>query len=226
MIALQEELDWRCYTLYGITDQDLCYRDDSGNQLDPPAIALGQRAFEIIMARKIAAGELETTWFERHRSTPITELPSHWPDDYRRLVERRMALIESNQYINLIERPEYKRRWNTEPWEAQEKRALRSWLLDRLEDERYWSEPQFQTTRTLADRVQFDGEWMQVAELYRGYAGLMCRPSWPSWSRPRPCLFSPCCATRPPACASARSGSAPGSCSAARTPLTPMWLPH
>ena len=96
MIALQEELDWRCYTLYGITDQNLCYRDASDNQLDPPAIALGQRAFEIVMARKMAAGELETTWFERHRSTPITELPGHWPDDYRRLVERRMALIESN----------------------------------------------------------------------------------------------------------------------------------
>jgi Domain of unknown function (DUF7008)/Eco57I restriction-modification methylase len=171
MIALQEELDWRCYTLYGIADQDLCYRDASGNQLDPPAIALGQRAFEIVMARKMAAGELETTWFERHRSTPITELLGHWPDDYRLLVERRMALIESNQYINLIERPEYKRRWNTEPWEEQEKRALKSWLLDRLEDERYWPEPQLQTTRTLADMAQFDDEWMQVAELYRGYAG-------------------------------------------------------
>jgi hypothetical protein len=171
MIALQEELDWRCYTLYGITDQNLCYRDASGNQLDPPAIALGQRAFEIVMARKMATGELETTWFERHRSTPSTELPGHWPDDYRRLVERRMALIESNQYINLIERPEYKRRWNTEPWEEQEKRALRNWLLDRLEDERYWPEPQLQTTRTLADRAQFDAAWMQVAELYRGYAG-------------------------------------------------------
>ena len=171
MIALQEELDWRCYTLYGITDQNLCYRDASGNQLDPPAIALGQRAFEIVMARKMAAGELETTWFERHRSTPITALPGHWPDDYRRLVERRMALIESNQYINLIERPEYKRRWNTEPWEEQEKRALRNWLLDRLEDERYWPEPQLQTTRTLADKAQFDDEWIQVAELYRGYAG-------------------------------------------------------
>src|SRR5262249_33213863 len=35
MIALQEELDWRCYTLYSITDQNLCYHDASGNQLDP-----------------------------------------------------------------------------------------------------------------------------------------------------------------------------------------------
>src|SRR5262249_3430265 len=73
MIALQEDLDWRCYPLSGITDRDLCYCDASGTPLDPPAIALGQRAFEIIMARKMAAGKLETTWFERHRSIPITE---------------------------------------------------------------------------------------------------------------------------------------------------------
>ena len=85
------------------------------------------------MARKMAAGELETTWFERHGSTPITEIPAEWPDDYRRLVERRIALIESNPNIGLIEQPEYKRRWNTEPWEAQLERALRNWLLDRLE---------------------------------------------------------------------------------------------
>ena len=171
MIALQEELDWRCYTLYGITDQDLCYRDPGGNHLDPPEIELGQRAFEIVMARQMAAGELETTWFERHRSTPTTELPSHWPDDYKRLVARRIALIESHQYINLIERPEYKRRWNTEAWEDQEQRALRHWLLDRLESQRYWPEPALQTTRTLANTAQTDADFLQVAALYRGHAG-------------------------------------------------------
>ena len=31
-------------------------------------------------------------------------------------------------------------------------------------------------TRTLAARAQFDGEWMQVAELYRGYAGFDVPP--------------------------------------------------
>ena len=64
------------------------------------------------MARKMAAGELSTTWFERHGSTPVTEIPDHWPEDYRRLVERRIALIESERFIGLVERPEHKRRWN------------------------------------------------------------------------------------------------------------------
>jgi hypothetical protein len=165
MIAAQEELDWQCYRLYGLINENLQYQND------PPPIKLGQRAFEIVMARKMAAGELETTWFERHRSKPITEIPDHWPDEYKRLVERRIAVIEGNNYIDLIERPEYKRRWNTEPWEEQEKRALRSWLLNRLEGERYWSEPHLQTTRTLANRAQTDHDFMQVAELYRGHAG-------------------------------------------------------
>jgi hypothetical protein len=130
MIALQEELDWRCYTLYGLTDQDLCYGAADGEPLAPPEIILGQRAFEIVMARKMLAGELQTTWFKRHRSTPITELPDHWPDNYKRLVERRMALIEGVKSINLIEQPEYKRRWNLEPWDEQEKRSLRNWLRE------------------------------------------------------------------------------------------------
>ena len=171
MIALQEELDWQCYSLYSLTDQDLCYRTDDGEPLTPPEITLGQRAFEIVMARKMLAGELQTTWFERHRSAPITELPDHWPDDYKGLVERRMALIEGDKSINLIEQPEYKRRWNLEPWDEQEKRALRNWLLDRLEGETYWPEPQVQTTRNLADKVQRDADFMQVAECYRGHAG-------------------------------------------------------
>ena len=57
-------------------------------------------------------GELETTWFERHGSTPTTEIPSSWPREYREAVEQRIALIESDPDVGLIERPEHKRRWN------------------------------------------------------------------------------------------------------------------
>ena len=127
LISLQEELDWKVYRLYGLIEDDLTYPQV------PPGIQLGQRAFEIVMARKMAAGELETTWFERHGSTPTTEIPAEWPKDYRKLVQRRIEIIETNRNIALIERPEYKRRWNTEPWDQQLEKALKSWLLDRLE---------------------------------------------------------------------------------------------
>jgi hypothetical protein len=189
MIAWQEELDWQCYQLYGLTEETLFVVPPSGGQLEgqspppeggttnvtnvipnPPGIRLGERAFEIVMAKKMAAGELETTWFERHGSEPITKLPAHWPEDYKRLVERRIALIKSNRNINLIERPEYKRRWNSEPWAEQAERALRNWLLDRLEDERYWPEVALTCAAKLADRVRAEAEFIQVAEMYRGRA--------------------------------------------------------
>jgi hypothetical protein len=146
MIFLQEELDWTCYRLYGLVSGDSSLVTDHGSSVigqgtddptprtnDLPALALGQRAFEILLARRMAAGELQTTWFTRHDSTPITDLPADWTDDYRQLVQRRIELIETDRNIGLIEQPEYKRRWNTEPWESQVERALREWLLDRLE---------------------------------------------------------------------------------------------
>ena len=67
MIALQEELDWQVYGLYDLIDDDLTYDGD------PPPLELGQRAFEIVTVRKMAARELDTTWFQRHGSTPITD---------------------------------------------------------------------------------------------------------------------------------------------------------
>ena len=163
MIALQEELDWECYRLYGIIDKDCQYANGTGGRPEPPPLALGERAFEIVMARRMAAGDLETRWFERHGSTPVTDLPAHWPEDYRALVERRIELIESDRFIGLVERPEYKRRWNVESWRDQERRALRTWLLDRLESPAYWPEPRLTTVRELAGRAAADADFQQVA---------------------------------------------------------------
>ncbi|MGE4182323.1 MAG: BREX-2 system adenine-specific DNA-methyltransferase PglX, partial [Limisphaerales bacterium] len=107
MIALQEELDWECYRLYGLIEEEFTLAVDQ-----VPGIKLGERAFEIVLARRMAAGEENTEWFARHDSTPITEIPTHWPEPYRELVGRRIQVIQDNPNIRLIERPEYKRRWN------------------------------------------------------------------------------------------------------------------
>lgn len=168
MIALQEELDWQCYQLYGLLPDDFRYKGD-----ELPEVAFGQRAFEIVMARQMEKGELETAWFERHGAKPTSEIPSDWPTDYQKLVERRIKIIETNKEIALIEKPEYKRRWLQEPWQEQEQRALRNWLLDRLESTRYWpdakkKEPALQSTAQLADKASGDRDFMQVAALYRG----------------------------------------------------------
>jgi len=131
MIALQEELDWQCYKLYGLTADELTYPLEQ-----VPGIDLGQRAFEIVLARQVATGKTSTTWFERHGSTPITEIPAHWPANYKALVQKRIDRISGQALdanIRLIEQPEYKRRWNTTPYAEQTATALRGWLLDRIE---------------------------------------------------------------------------------------------
>jgi hypothetical protein len=176
MIVLQEELDWLCYRLYGLLDADDPAAGTPETWETVPGLALGERPFEIVLARKVAAWEEQTAWFERHGSTPITQVPGHWPEWYRNVVERRIELIETDANIGLIERPEYKRRWNREPWDKQVSRALRGWLLDRLESSRYWPchhdtpdvPPELTSVARLADRASADAEFLQVAALYRG----------------------------------------------------------
>jgi hypothetical protein len=166
MVAVQEELDWEVYRLYGLVDDDLTYPCD-----DLPGLALGERAFEVALARRVAAGEEETAWFARHGSTPITKLPARWPAAHRDLVQRRLDLIAADPAIRLLEKPEYKRRWASEPWEKQE-RALRGWLLDRLEDRRFWFDaqgrPQPRSVAQLADEVDRDGDLTSVLMLWEG----------------------------------------------------------
>jgi hypothetical protein len=173
MIALQEDLDWQCYRLYDLIDDDL-----SGPST--VELALGRRAFEIVLARKMRDDGLQTTWFARHGSTPTTDT-----DDP--LTLRRIAAIENNSNIALIEQPEYKRRWNDTPWEEKVTDALHAWLLDRLEsycdlDGRMSAgstgvspvsvatgeTPVLRSTAKLADIAGRDRAFHTVAELYRG----------------------------------------------------------
>jgi hypothetical protein len=165
MIAVQEELDWEVLGLYGLADATV---------VAPPAcvppLALGERAFEIVLARQVEAGETETAWFGRHRSTPVTEIPAEWPEEYRRIVQARIDLIGSDRDVALIERPECKRRWATEPWEDREQDALRSWLLDRMEAPDLWvaESARLRSAGSLADALRSDASFLSVAALYGG----------------------------------------------------------
>jgi len=172
-IAHQEELDWQCYYLYEVIppspDRKQLWTDS------PPPVKLGERAFEIALARRVAAGTEETTWFERHGATPTTEIPSRWPEEYRRLIQGRIDLIERDGEVALIEQIEFKRRWNTPAWKDLEQAALRKWLLDRLEQPAFWPTrtgalPQLISTNRLAELARSDAAFMQMAAVYAGYA--------------------------------------------------------
>jgi hypothetical protein len=187
LIAWQEELDWQIYEVFSlIAPKDGVSLPESTALVGIPTdgIALGERAFEIVLARRKVAGEVHTTWFERHGSTPITEVPKHWPAPYRELVERRIQRIADDSNIRLIEQPEYKRRWNTEPWDEQLEKALEKWLLDRVERvigrnlnapegsesaKVYQPKIELLTTQQITDLV-FDLAFREAAEIYRGRA--------------------------------------------------------
>ncbi|MGW1210304.1 BREX-2 system adenine-specific DNA-methyltransferase PglX [Streptomyces sp. NPDC002499] len=175
MIALQEELDWQVYGLYGLlSEADVARTTVPSPGPDTiPEVRLGERAFEIVLARKRANGEIDTSWFERHGSTPVTEVPRHWPDWYRDILQARIDIIERRKDIGLIERPDCKRRWSVEPWEKREKAALRTWLLDRCEDPALWfslregvKQPRTLTVNQLADALSSDSDFNAVAALY------------------------------------------------------------
>lgn len=171
MISVQEELDWEVYGLYGMLSDNA---DSLVSDGSAPPLRLGERAFEIALAQKRANGEAGTEWFNRHRSIPITELPAHWHAKYRTLVQQRLAKIESDTYLQLIERPECKRRWITDTWEQMEREALRDWLCDRLEDRAFWfrPDPGLRSVAQLADTLRADADFVVIARLYMRDADL------------------------------------------------------
>lgn len=166
MIAEQEELDWAVYALYGLVPSDMALP-----VCIAPEICLGERAFEIKLARSVAAGAETTAWFERHHSTPRETLPSTWETSYRGLVEKRLELMESDRFIELLERPEYKRRWSAEPWDEMVSSALRTWLLDKLETRELWYRmdgmPQAHTIFELAGMIEGRAEMAGVLDVLR-----------------------------------------------------------
>ncbi|MEU5542557.1 BREX-2 system adenine-specific DNA-methyltransferase PglX [Streptomyces sioyaensis] len=175
MIALQEELDWQVYSLYNLHPEDLRV---SNNPNDPsiPEIAPGQRAFEIVLARKIERGEVTTKWFSHHGHTPTTEIPSDWPASYREVVQSRINAIESSRAISMAEAPDYKRRWATEGWDALQEKALKSWLLDRIENRDHWFDendmPALVTLSRFTDVLSRDEDFVSVAKIYAPHKDL------------------------------------------------------
>jgi len=163
MVFLQEELDWETYRLYGLVEDDLTCGGDT--QPLPPE----QRAFEIILGREILEGGEHTAWFDRHGRTPIREVPSEWPGEYRALVQRRLDAIAENPSLRLLEQPEYKRRWATPSWESQLAAAVTTFALDRLEARELWHDAQGRpvprSTSQLADILRDDVELRTALEI-------------------------------------------------------------
>ena len=163
MTSLQEELDWEMLAAYRLVTDDLPVLGEAA-----PPIKLGERAFEIVLARQVEAGETETMWFARHGSTPVTEIPSEWPHEYRDVVERRIALIESDPDVGLIERPEHKRRWNRAPWDERVREVLTKLVLDALEAPELWEDLRPRSTAELTDHLRKMPLLVEALEILAG----------------------------------------------------------
>ncbi len=166
MIALQEEMDWLVYEVYGLIDE----KADCKMQSDdlPESISLGQRPFEIWTDAKEdlnAACEL---------------IPEDWSEDRRRLWINRFIAIRDNEHIQRIEKPVYKRRWyQPASYEKQFEKAYVWWLMEKAEwwlekkkaggpvtiddwAEALWEDNRIQAASEIAKRAKTLGAFLKV----------------------------------------------------------------
>jgi hypothetical protein len=167
LIVVQEEIDFVCYIMYGLTDDPGLLSPSTNWDV---AVEAGTRPFCIL-------SQLNVDGF------PVPEgIPSEWPTELRSLWSRRMRAIKESAALGTIEEPHYKRRWigrqglfNHGARANELADALGDWMLARLESQDLWAPsveqaPQLNTTHRLADSLQSDAQFAQVAALYTGRA--------------------------------------------------------
>jgi hypothetical protein len=168
MVGMQEELDWHCYRIYGLDDSGEGSGPDPSNA---PSLRPGTRPFEIRLATEApeecrSTEDGKTGWFERHGWTPSTSLDDV-PVAWRSVTEARLARTSHTPTLQLIEQPQFKRRWYRPDFRKGRTAAMRTWLADRLEEASKASAAPF-TPRQLAAALQDDPALEAVATLYAG----------------------------------------------------------
>ncbi len=166
MVVQQEELDWRWYEHLGLLTDDERTKHAAAreaaieDQIIPPYPA-GLRAFERAM---FLSGE-STAWFERNGYlVPTHPVMARLSGAMQRLIEVRIEIIQSNRFIGLIERPEYKRRWTKRDWNEDVCDAATTALLDAVESIAK-SDVLVESLRALASAALRDPRVHAIAEL-------------------------------------------------------------
>lgn len=104
MIALQEEMDWLVYAMYGLIEANHpAVGVDAPESV--PALLREQRPFVLWQQ---AEGDIDAA---------CELIPADWPDDRKGLWRARLECIRDNEHIQRIEQPVYKRRWD-EQWKV------------------------------------------------------------------------------------------------------------
>lgn len=106
MVAIQEQLDWEVYRLFGLTDKTW---SEQRTHIEP-----GHRAFE----RALVQSGANTRWFGSNGySRPAADVDQ----------------FDLSSQVQLVERPETKRRWTRTAWTSEVDQVLRERVLEKLE---------------------------------------------------------------------------------------------
>ena len=162
MYGLQEELDWIVYEIAQLAPRGST-QVRSPEQV--PLISLGERPFEIALARRVASKDIETEWFESRGLRVVTEVPHDLPPKQRGVLECRLRLIDSVPEIALIEQPEYKRRWSADDLDTRVNLEVRELLLSRVEEALGRSDTPV-SVRVLAHGLERDPEVRTLAQVF------------------------------------------------------------
>lgn len=121
LIFLQEELDWLAYEMYGLIKKAPLARDYiTPSQYEKARLQLGQRAFEL------AGNGYTGDRLPGYQPYPL-------PPELKALTDARIAIIQNNKDIALLEDPLYKRRWVPPDYDQEFRNAAHWWLAEKLE---------------------------------------------------------------------------------------------
>jgi hypothetical protein len=173
MVALQEELDWLVYGLYGLDPAPDAVEPEAVTPVEPTALpwnvafARHDRTVRAAIEQGEDPGDLPTAWFERHGWTPRPEGFEGLPPATRARYEARLERTRAVPELALVETATFKRRWENPDHAADEHEALEAWLADRIEAVARERGRPF-TLEQLVASVQDDPRVLAVAEVFAG----------------------------------------------------------
>lgn len=145
LVSLQEEMDWRVYSLFGLPTVTAPSADAVRVSVEP-----NQRPFEVRLAREVRTDVSASEWFRVHKREIPKDVGGPLVDLYR----QRLRLLDDPEHgkqLRLLETPETKRRWSPPDDAKSFTDAVRTWLLERIEAAfREQSTPELRTARQLA----------------------------------------------------------------------------
>ncbi|MCZ2439713.1 MAG: BREX-2 system adenine-specific DNA-methyltransferase PglX, partial [Burkholderiales bacterium] len=167
LVSLQEEIDWRVYGLFGLRTVEAPSVDVVRVPVEP-----NHRPFEVRLARDIATDISASEWFRVHKREAPKDVAGPLAELYRQRL-RLLDDLEHGKQLRLLETPETKRRWSPPDDQKAFSDAVRTWLLERIEQTfREQSQPELRTARQLALDLMRDPAVAVAHELLTEESGL------------------------------------------------------